>query len=112
MRPAYLISCLLAAAVTLVDVAHSAPAAIEEMHTDSGAAAAPAQPASHAPECVAPERACWPHPGAAAPANLFQPGAIPSAARLAPAVASPAILARAAPHGSPPFSILFRNFRS
>jgi len=112
MRAGYLIIALFAAAAMFVETAHSAPAATEEMRSDSGAAIAPASDSGPAPGCVAPERSCWPDPRAAASANPPQPGAAPPADGLAPPRAFRSILPRAAPRAAAPLSILFRNFRS
>lgn len=108
----YLISALLAAAVMLVGVAHAAPAAAEEMRTESGAAIALSQGANHERDCVGPERRCVPRPNAAAPAHAFQPAAMAPAGRLALPTAVAALPLRLAARAAPPFSILFRNFRS
>lgn len=108
----YLISALLAAAVMLVGVAHAAPAAAEEMRTESGAAIALSQAANHERECVGPERACMPRSDAVAPAHLFQPGTMAPAGRLALPPAVLALPSRVAPRAAQPLSILFCNFRS
>jgi hypothetical protein len=108
----YLIRCLLAASVMLVDVAQAAPAATEELHADSGAAISWSHATNHEHECVAPERGCMPRPDAVAPAYPFEPGTMAPAGRLALPPAILALPSRVAPRAAQPLSILFRNFRS